>query len=118
MDLTSLTPSVLVKQINRSNSSRDGFYSVHQRPSAAVTPVRPDYDSDQPDTELTLPILNYASWRLTYCCWSGTWFESVSVLEQLEEMACTLSVCHFYICSSASFNSVCKNETTSLENIM
>lgn len=39
MDLTAMTLSVLVKQINSSNSARDGFYTVHQRVSISVTPV-------------------------------------------------------------------------------
>lgn len=53
MDLTSMTLSVLVKQINRSNSARDGFYTIYQRLSIGVTPVWPDYNSNAPHTQLT-----------------------------------------------------------------
>lgn len=42
MDLTTLTLSVLVKKINRSNSSGDGFYTVHQCLSIGLTSVQPD----------------------------------------------------------------------------
>lgn len=49
MDLAALTLSVLVKQINRSNSSRDGFYTVHQSLSIGLTPVQPDCNSVPPD---------------------------------------------------------------------
>lgn len=41
MDLPALTLSVLVKKINRSNSSGDGFYTAHHRPSIGLTPVQP-----------------------------------------------------------------------------
>lgn len=44
MDLPALTLSVLVKKINRSNSSGDGFYTAHHRPSIGLTPVQPDSD--------------------------------------------------------------------------
>lgn len=42
MDLTTLTLSVLVKKINRSNSSGDGFYTAHQCQSIGLTSVQPD----------------------------------------------------------------------------
>lgn len=44
MDLPALTLSVLVKMINRSNSSGDGFYTAHHRLSIGLTPVQPDSD--------------------------------------------------------------------------
>lgn len=72
MDLTALTLSVLVKQINRSNSSGDGFYTVHQGLSIGLTLVQPDYNSNPPVIHLTAPILNRAQSRMTCCCWSGT----------------------------------------------
>lgn len=43
MDLTTLTLSVLVKKINRSNSSGDGFYTVHQCLSIGLTSVQPGF---------------------------------------------------------------------------
>lgn len=44
MDLPTLTLSVLVKKINRSNSSGDGFYTAHHCPSIGLTSVQPDSD--------------------------------------------------------------------------
>lgn len=42
IDFTAMT---LVKQINRSKPSRDGFYTIHQRLAIAMTPIHPDYNS-------------------------------------------------------------------------
>lgn len=50
MDLPALTLSVLVKMINRSNSSGDGFYTAHHRPSIGLTPVQPDSDYNRAHT--------------------------------------------------------------------
>lgn len=55
MDLTILTLSVLVK-IDRSNSSGDGFYTIHQCPSIGLTSVQPD--SITVRTHLTQGVLN------------------------------------------------------------
>lgn len=57
MDLAALTLSVLVKQINRSNSSRDGFYTVHQRLPIGLTSVQPDYNFSPPDTHRRQPFI-------------------------------------------------------------
>lgn len=51
MDLTTLTLSVLVKKINRSNSSGDGFSTIHQCPSIGLTSVQPDSNCNCVDAE-------------------------------------------------------------------
>lgn len=117
MDPAALTLSVLVKQINRSSSSRDGFYTFHQRLSIGLTSVQSDYNSNSPDIHLTHPILYHAWSKLTRCC-SETYLESVSVFQQFEDLSQTLGICHFYTCCLMSFSSLYENETTSLENIM
>lgn len=50
MDLTAVTLSVLVKHLYRSNSSRDGFYSINQTLSIDMTPVKSNYNEPSSHT--------------------------------------------------------------------
>lgn len=81
MDLTAMTLSVLVKQINRSNSSRDGFYTIHQRLSIGMTPVQPD-NSDPHHTHLTLAYFALSMIKIDTLLsqQDSSWFTQFSVL--------------------------------------
>lgn len=100
MDLTTLTLSVLVKKINRSNSSGDGFYTVHQCPSIGLTSVQPDSNYN---CAHTLDAGCSEAHRSRSTCWSSrAGSEVVSLCEQFQDLSRCLSF--FFL----SFGSLCE----------
>lgn len=89
MDLTTLTLSVLVKKINTSNSSGDGFYTVHQGLSIGLTSVQLDSNCTCTHTRDATCSEARRS-RSTRCC-SRAVSELVSLPEQSPEWSQSLS---------------------------
>lgn len=104
MDLTTLTLSVLVTKINRSNSSGDGFYTVHQCPSIGLTSVHPDANYNCVHT-LGAGCSGARRSRSTCCC-RRAGSELASLWEQLQDLSRHLSF--FFL----AFGGLCEKQTS------